>query len=46
MTLVKDGIVEAVAKENGFVRNRSVEIVETLLELIKKTLVSGEDVLV
>ena len=46
MTLIKDAIVEAVAKENGFVRNRSVEIVETLLELIKKTLVSGEDVLV
>ena len=46
MTLIKDAIVEAVAKENGFVRNRSVEIVETLLELIKRTLASGEDVLV
>jgi integration host factor subunit alpha len=46
MTLVKDAIVEAVAKENGFARNRSVEIVETFLELIKRTLESGEDVLV
>ena len=46
MTLIKDAIVEAVAKENGFARNRSVEIVETLLELIKRTLASGEDVLV
>ena len=46
MTLIKDAIVEAVAKENGFARNRSVEIVETFLELIKRTLESGEDVLV
>jgi len=46
MTLIKDAIVEAVARENGFAKNRSVEIVETLLELIKKTLESGEDVLV
>ena len=46
MTLVKDGIVEAVARENGFARNRSIEIVENLLELIKRTLASGEDVLV
>jgi integration host factor subunit alpha len=46
MNLTKDDIVEAVAKENGFQKNRSVEIVETLLELIKRTLASGEDVLV
>jgi len=46
MTLVKDGIVEAVAEEIGFPKKQSVELIETLLELIKKTLVFGEDVLV
>jgi len=46
MTLTKDDIVEAVAKEIGFPKNQSVELVEALLELIKKTLESGEDVLV
>ena len=46
MSLTKDDIVEAVAEEIGFPKNQSVELVETLLELIKKTLVSGEDVLV
>ena len=46
MNLTKDDIVEAVAAEIGFPKNQSVELVETLLELIKKTLESGEDVLV
>jgi integration host factor subunit alpha len=46
MTLTKDDIVVAIAVENGFQKNRSVEIVETLLELIKQALASGEDVLV
>jgi integration host factor subunit alpha len=46
VSLTKDDIVEAFAKETGFPKNQSTEIVETLLELIKKTLESGEDVLV
>ena len=46
MSLTKDDIVEAVAEEIGFPKNQSVELVEILLELIKKTLVSGDDVLV
>ena len=46
MTLAKSQIVESVQNQTGFPRNRSVEIVETLLEIIKKTLISGEDVLV
>ena len=46
MGLTKDDIVEAVAAEIGFPKNQSVELVETLLELIKETLESGEDVLV
>ena len=46
MNLTKDDIVEAVAEQVGFSKKQSVELVETLLELIKKTLESGEDVLV
>jgi integration host factor subunit alpha len=46
MTLTKDDIVEAVAKQIGFPKNQSVGLVETLLELIKRTLESGEDVLI
>ena len=46
MALTKDDIIEAVAREIYFQKNQSTKIVETLLELIKKTLESGEDVLV
>ena len=46
MTLTKDALVNEVAKANGYPRNRSVELIETLLELIKSKLVSGEDVLI
>jgi integration host factor subunit alpha len=46
MGLTKDDIVEAVATEIGLPKNQSVELVETLLELIKEALESGEDVLV
>ena len=46
MALTKDDIIEAVAREIYFQKNQSTKIVETLLELIKKTLKSGDDVLV
>ena len=46
MTLTKADIVEAVAEQNGYTNKRSVEMVETLLEIIKSTLESGDDVLV
>ena len=46
MTLTKIQIVESVRNQTGFPRNRSLDIVETLLEIIKSTLASGEDVLV
>lgn len=45
MTLTKADIVEAIVEQIGFTKNHSSEIVETLLELIKSTLESGEDVL-
>ena len=46
MTLIKAEIVEAVAKQNGYTLNQSFEIVESLLEIIKSRLESGEDVLI
>ncbi len=46
MSLTKDDIVEAVAEETGFPKTLSAKLVETLLEIIKRTLVSGDDVLV
>ena len=46
MTLTKIQIVESIQNQTGFPKNRSSEIVEILLEIIKSTLTSGEDVLV
>ena len=46
MTLTKANIVETVAKQNGYPKNQSSEMIEILLEIIKRTLESGEDVLV
>ena len=46
MTLTKNDLVKALAKENGYPVNHIIEIVETLLEIIKSRLSSGEDVLI
>jgi integration host factor subunit alpha len=46
MTLTKAQMVESIQNQTGFQKTRSSEIVETLLEIIKSTLDSGEDVLV
>ena len=46
MTLTKAHIIELVSSQTGFTKKQSIETVETLLEIIKSTLESGEDVLV
>ena len=46
MTLTKVHIVDAVAKQIGHTKKRSIITIETLLELIKRSFESGEDVLV
>ncbi len=46
MTLTKAHIVEALSEQNGYAKKQSVNAVETLLEIIKRTLESGEDVLI
>jgi len=45
-TLTKARIIDAVAAANGFSRKKASETVETILELIKRTLESGDDVLI
>ena len=46
MALTKHSIVEKIQNEMESPKNQSLEITESLLEIIKSTLVSGEDVLV
>jgi integration host factor subunit alpha len=46
MALTKETLVNEVVKANGYPRNQSVELIETLIELIKSKLSSGEDVLI
>jgi integration host factor subunit alpha len=45
-TLTKAKIIDAVAESNGYTRQKSIETVETLLELIKRSLESGDDVMI
>ena len=46
MSLTKNDLVKALVKENGFEKKRPLEIVETLLDIIKSRLSSGDDVLI
>ena len=46
MALTKSHLINAIADQNGFTRKKSTETVETILEIIKSTLASGEDVLI
>jgi integration host factor subunit alpha len=48
MTLTKSYLIDAIAiaEQNGFTKKKSTETVETILEIIKSTLASGEDVLI
>ncbi len=44
-TLTKAHIIDNIAKVNGFTRIKTLVTTEIMLELIKSTLESGEDVL-
>jgi integration host factor subunit alpha len=46
MTLTKAQLVESIHNNIGLAKNKSSEIVETCLEIIKSELESGEDVLI
>ena len=46
MTLTKNDLVKLIQKGNGYTATQSAEMVETVLQLIKSSLESGEDVLI
>jgi integration host factor subunit alpha len=46
MALTKVQIVESICNQIGFTQKKSSESIETLLEIIKSRLESGEDVLI
>lgn len=46
MALTKHAIAEQVQVGLGFPKNQSIEITETLLEIIKSNLATGDDVLI
>jgi len=45
-TLIKARVVEAVVESNGYTQQKAFETVEIMLELIKRSLENGEDVLI
>ncbi len=45
-TLTKARIVEAVVETNGYTQQKELDTIEILLELIKRSLESGEDVMI
>lgn len=46
MALTKHHIINSISKRLDVPKTRSFEVVESLLEIIKRTLVNGEDVLI
>ncbi len=45
MTLTKDDIADSIYNQCGFSRIKSVRLIETILEMLKSSLESGEDVM-
>ena len=46
MTLTKVDIATKIADDCGFMRGEAVEIVEKILDIIKNSLIQGEDVMI
>jgi len=46
MTLTKADLIDSMYNQIGLSKTRSPQVVESLLEIIKKTLENGEDVLI
>ncbi len=46
MALTKADIIQSIMDQIGFTNHKSSEITETLIEIMKRTLAAGEDVLV
>ena len=46
MTLTKDHIIKSVQKHFDLTKSQSADMIESVLEIIKKTLAEGDDVLI
>jgi len=46
MTLTKADIAQKIADDCGFLKGEATEVFEKLLEIIKKRLIAGEDVMI
>ena len=46
MTLTKSHLINAIADQNGFTRKNSTETIETILEIIKSTPPSDQEILI
>ena len=44
MAVTKADIVQSIMDQIGFTKNQSSDVTEALIEIIKRTLASGEDV--
>ena len=46
MTLTKAHIIQVISEQTGYSRRQSVKVIKALLEIIQRTLESGEDVMI
>ena len=46
MTITKTHLVDSIHNQLGLPKNQSVQVFESILEIIKKTLENGEDVMI
>ena len=46
MTLTKENLVQTLYDQSGFSKHQSKALVETVFEMVKKSLESGDDVLI
>ena len=46
MTLTKEHIAQKIANDCGFMKAEAAEVLEKLLDIMKKKLISGEDVMI
>jgi integration host factor subunit alpha len=46
MTLTKANIIECIRNDLGFSRKKSADVLETFLEIIKRNMENGDDILI
>lgn len=46
MALTKNHIIDSIQNSLGYPRNQSVDLTESLLEILKKSLENGEDIMI